>query len=208
MHSLALVGTLALGSVASAAASCNPSYSVPSAGDCIKDCNQKAGTGLYEDWTNDPASPNFLKSLYYQCERGTEDYMTFMTNAGICMTACNKEQQAAFGKEFSAACQWYGEHKNDKCDGASGNGDPNVNPGAEGGNNGNGDPNANPGTEGGNNGNGDPNGNSGAEGGNNGNGDPNANPGTEGGNNGNGDANSNPGTDGGNNGNGDANVNP
>ncbi|KAG0164101.1 hypothetical protein DFQ28_010771 [Apophysomyces sp. BC1034] len=115
MHSLVLVATLAIGSVASAAINCNPSYSVPSAGDCIKDCNQKAGTGLYKDWTNDPVSPNFIKSLSYQCARGTEDYITFMTNAGICMTACNKEQQTGFGKEFVAACTWYGQHKDDKC---------------------------------------------------------------------------------------------
>ncbi|KAG0194634.1 hypothetical protein DFQ28_008893 [Apophysomyces sp. BC1034] len=128
------------------ASKCNPSYSVPSAGDCIKSCNQKAGTGLYKDWTNDPAAPNFVKSLSYQCAKGTVDYMTFMTDAGICMTACSKDQQDAFGKEFSAACTWYDQHKNDKCDisinAGHGNGTVNGNPG----NRGNGTTNANPGT--------------------------------------------------------------
>ncbi|KAF7731967.1 hypothetical protein EC973_007072 [Apophysomyces ossiformis] len=143
MHPLVLVGTLALTSVASAATNCNPSYNVPSAGECISNCNKKAGTGLYKDWTNDPASPNFIQSLSYQCQKGTTSYTAFMTDAGMCMMSCSKDEQSAFGKEFGGACQWYAAHKDDKCDGsatsgaaggAGGNGSAGGNAGANGSN--------------------------------------------------------------------------
>ncbi|KAG0167863.1 hypothetical protein DFQ28_002728 [Apophysomyces sp. BC1034] len=131
MHPLILVGTLALGSVASAATNCNPTFSAPFSGDCITNCNKKAGTGLYKDWTNDPASPKFIESLSYQCAKGTTTYTAFMTDAGICMMGCSKDEQTAFGKEFQVACQWYSDHKDDKCDGsaASGNGNAGANSG-------------------------------------------------------------------------------
>ncbi|KAG1043650.1 hypothetical protein G6F43_011614 [Rhizopus delemar] len=112
MRSLTLV---ALSTIAAAvsAQNCNPTYNTTSAGPCFANCNEKAGKELYSDWTNDSASPNFLKSLSYMCNKGTSEYMAFMTTAGMCMVSCSNPE--LFSTEFASACAWWQVHRNDTC---------------------------------------------------------------------------------------------
>ncbi|KAI9257655.1 hypothetical protein BY458DRAFT_441181 [Sporodiniella umbellata] len=115
MHSLKIATLASIASVASvSAANCNPSYNTPSAGECFSNCNKKAGKELYSDWTDDSSSPNFLKSLSFMCNKGTSEYMAFMTTGGMCMVSCSNPE--LFSNEFASACSWWQEHKNDTCD--------------------------------------------------------------------------------------------
>ncbi|RCH78881.1 hypothetical protein CU098_006081 [Rhizopus stolonifer] len=112
MHPLK-IAVLATVATAVSAENCNPSYNTTSAGECFDNCNSKAGKGLYSDWTDDSTSPNFLKSLSYMCNKGTSEYIAFMTTAGMCMVSCSNPD--LFATEFSSACAWWQEHKNDTC---------------------------------------------------------------------------------------------
>ncbi|KAI8099977.1 uncharacterized protein BX664DRAFT_245715, partial [Halteromyces radiatus] len=100
-----------------AAQNCNPTYNVASSGDCMKKCSEDTGKSIFNDYTTDPASPNFIKSVGISCSKGTPDYIAFMTKAGTCWLSCPKEQQDAYTqKEFKESCTWYNQHKDDKCD--------------------------------------------------------------------------------------------
>ncbi|KAI9321486.1 hypothetical protein BX666DRAFT_985328 [Dichotomocladium elegans] len=120
-----LVSVLAVAGYASVAAAqnCNPSYNFSSVSSCISECNKKAGLEQYADYTEDPNSPNFIKSLSYRCAKGTPAYTQFMTTSGICMMSCPKADQDAFTQtEFGQVCTWYSQHMNDAC--ADPNGSP------------------------------------------------------------------------------------
>ncbi|KAI8365250.1 uncharacterized protein BYT42DRAFT_608771 [Radiomyces spectabilis] len=125
MHSILVLGTLALAGAAMAAENCNPTYQVQSAGQCTSDCNQKAGQGLWSDWTSDPSSPNFIKSLSFNCAKGTPEYTSFMTSAGSCMMKCDKAEQDKYFAEFGQTCSWYQQHKDDACGAVTGGGNSN-----------------------------------------------------------------------------------
>lgn len=62
----------------------------------------------------DHTSPNFIASLTLMCNKGTSEYLAFMSKAGLCMAGCS-DDQALFNNEFAGACAWWAEHKNDKC---------------------------------------------------------------------------------------------
>ncbi|KAI8347235.1 hypothetical protein B0O80DRAFT_465842 [Mortierella sp. GBAus27b] len=63
-------------------------YPFQSDGPCVSKCLSDAGKSLYSSWTDDPNSPNFIESLSYAHERGTDKYRNFMTKAGMCMGPC------------------------------------------------------------------------------------------------------------------------
>ncbi|KAG1554838.1 hypothetical protein G6F49_007666 [Rhizopus delemar] len=90
-----------------------PTNKTTTPGPRFANCNEKAGKELYSDWTNDSASPNFLKSLSYMCNKGTSEYMAFMTTAGMCMVSCSNPE--LFSTEFASACAWWQVHRNDTC---------------------------------------------------------------------------------------------
>ncbi|ORZ18552.1 hypothetical protein BCR42DRAFT_411137 [Absidia repens] len=115
---------LALGAASYVAAqNCNPTYNVASSGDCMKQCSMDAGKSIYSDYTLDPASPNFIKSLSSSCYKGTPDYIAFMTSAGTCWLKCDKKQQDDYTqREFKESCSWYNEHKDDTCNASSASG--------------------------------------------------------------------------------------
>ncbi|KAI9250158.1 hypothetical protein BDA99DRAFT_425192, partial [Phascolomyces articulosus] len=97
-------------------ANCNPSYDVAAPGDCVKDCKIKAGRDLWAQWTDDPASPDFIESLSYKCERGNPAYTAFMTSSGTCMMNCPEDQNNDYGsREHPDSCTWYNAHKDDEC---------------------------------------------------------------------------------------------
>lgn len=62
----------------------------------------------------DHTSPNFIKSLTLMCNKGTSEYLAFMSKAGMCMAGC-PDDQALFNNEFAGACAWWAQHKDDKC---------------------------------------------------------------------------------------------
>ncbi|KAI8056516.1 uncharacterized protein B0P05DRAFT_591311 [Gilbertella persicaria] len=93
---------------------CNPSYNVTSSGTCFTNCNVQAGSAYVSGWTMDPDSPLFIQSLSIMCNKGTSEYLAFMTKAGICMVNC-PDDPTLFNTEFAGACAWYTEHKNDTC---------------------------------------------------------------------------------------------
>ncbi|ORZ00938.1 hypothetical protein BCR43DRAFT_511873 [Syncephalastrum racemosum] len=99
---------------------CSSSYNVTAGSDCIENCKKSAGTTLYSDYTTDPSSPNFIKSLSYECAKGTPDYTAFMSSSGTCMMGCSSTEQQDYGsREYAQTCAWYAEHKDDTCDGSS-----------------------------------------------------------------------------------------
>ncbi|WFD28760.1 hypothetical protein MNAN1_003774, partial [Malassezia nana] len=99
-------------------ADCNVSYDVQPEPKCISDCNRKAGQSMWRDWTDDPSSPNFIKSMGFMCERGTPNYMTFMTKGGECMMKCSKADQDTFTQTFGQICNFYNDYtKNPDCKG-------------------------------------------------------------------------------------------
>ncbi|KAI9491728.1 hypothetical protein BDB00DRAFT_746836, partial [Zychaea mexicana] len=103
-----------------AAANCNPSYDVAEPGPCVKECKIKAGQDMWAQWTDDPASADFIESLSYKCERGTPAYTTYMTQSGMCVMNCSADEQADYGnREHADSCAWYQEHKDDTCAEAS-----------------------------------------------------------------------------------------
>ncbi|KAK9680486.1 hypothetical protein K7432_015923 [Basidiobolus ranarum] len=87
-------------------------YNIPSAGACIDGCNMQAGIQLFDDYSNDLASPFFVKSLGLQCDRANPNFIPFMTSAGICMVDCPIPQQSAYNSTYKASCGWYKANKN------------------------------------------------------------------------------------------------
>ncbi|KAL9551467.1 hypothetical protein MBANPS3_004257 [Mucor bainieri] len=114
MRSTLAIAVVAAAAVAVSAEDCNPSYNVPTSGTCFTNCNVNAGNTFVSGWTMDHTSPNFIPSLTLMCNKGTAEYLAFMSKAGMCMASCT-DDQALFNNEFAGACAWWAEHKNDKC---------------------------------------------------------------------------------------------
>ncbi|KAG0198193.1 hypothetical protein BGX28_008342 [Mortierella sp. GBA30] len=85
----------------------DPSFPFQPNGPCVENCLVTIGKKMYADYTTDPKSPNFLKSLSYETTRGTIDYMQFMKDAGMCMVACSAAEQDLYKKQFQAKVDWY-----------------------------------------------------------------------------------------------------
>ncbi|KAG2227777.1 hypothetical protein INT45_002015 [Circinella minor] len=105
-------------------ANCNPSYTIDEPAACVKECKINAGRALWSEWTDNPASPNFIESLSYKCQRGDPVYTAFMTQSGTCMMNCSESENSDYGnREHPDSCKWYEEHKDDTCDGDSNSSD-------------------------------------------------------------------------------------
>ncbi|KAI8882177.1 hypothetical protein K501DRAFT_273902 [Backusella circina FSU 941] len=130
--SLAVVTFLAASLVnaaptARATTDCNPSYNVAGSTECFTNCNIAsittvlfiylfaAGNAFVPGWTMDSTSPLFIDSLELMCDRNGTNYRTFMTNAGMCMASCTGDDPELFNAEWSGACAWWAEHKDDTC---------------------------------------------------------------------------------------------
>ncbi|KAI8878318.1 hypothetical protein K501DRAFT_258818 [Backusella circina FSU 941] len=114
---IAAAGALAIAATAANAADCNPSYNVASAGTCINDCNLNAAKTFDSQWTYDSTSEHFIASLALMCDKAKSGslYTAFMSQAGMCMTACTSDEQSAFFAQYDGACAWYTAHINDVC---------------------------------------------------------------------------------------------
>ncbi|GAN03003.1 hypothetical protein MAM1_0032c02453 [Mucor ambiguus] len=114
MRSTLAIAAVAAAAIAVSAEDCNPSYNVATSGTCFTNCNVNAGNSFVSGWTMDHTSPNFISSLTLMCNKGTSEYLAFMSKAGMCMAGC-PDDQSLFNNEFAGACAWWAEHKNDKC---------------------------------------------------------------------------------------------
>lgn len=66
----------------------------------------------------DHTSSNFIASLTLMCNKGTSEYLAFMSKAGMCMAGCTDDPEL-FNAEFAGACAWWAIHKNNTCGGSS-----------------------------------------------------------------------------------------
>ncbi|KAL7314826.1 hypothetical protein PS15m_006345 [Mucor circinelloides] len=114
MRSTLAIAVVAAAAFAVSAEDCNPSYNVPTSGTCFTNCNVNAGNTFMSGWTMDHTSPNFIPSLTLMCNKGTSEYLAFMSKAGMCMAACSDDPEL-FNAEFAGACAWWATHKDDKC---------------------------------------------------------------------------------------------
>ncbi|KAG0380543.1 hypothetical protein BGX24_007398 [Mortierella sp. AD032] len=85
----------------------NPLYPFPPNGECIDACLIKVGKDMMPNFTNDPASPDFLASLAFAHERDTPAYKKYMGTTGPCVGRCPADQQQAYLKGYEAKAAWY-----------------------------------------------------------------------------------------------------
>ncbi|ORX51945.1 hypothetical protein DM01DRAFT_240242, partial [Hesseltinella vesiculosa] len=100
-----------------AAQHCNPTYNVVSAGSCIDNCAQQAGSAALPSFSLNSTSPDFIGSLAVECDRSNINYVSFMTKAGSCWLTCSKAEQDDYTQRaFNQTCSWYQQHKSDTCE--------------------------------------------------------------------------------------------
>ncbi|ORY07641.1 hypothetical protein K493DRAFT_295445 [Basidiobolus meristosporus CBS 931.73] len=87
-------------------------YPVSPMPQCIENCNIKAGKGLMAEYTRDPKSSDFINSLELECKQGPRR-MTFMKDAGLCMSSCSSDDQMQYATLYPSTCKWYDLHKDD-----------------------------------------------------------------------------------------------
>ncbi|KAG0360022.1 hypothetical protein BG005_011715, partial [Podila minutissima] len=88
-------------------------------GPCVSGCTNKVGKSMFPNYSEDPKSPYFIQSLSYTFESGSANTGKFMTDAGICMSACSLEEQQLYRDQYQAQKAWYQANKN-----AGGGGNP------------------------------------------------------------------------------------
>ncbi|KAF9124174.1 hypothetical protein BGW39_008405 [Mortierella sp. 14UC] len=85
----------------------NPLYPFPPNGACIDACLIATGKAMMPNFTNDPASPDFLASLALAHERDTPAYKKYMGTTGPCVAKCPAAEQGAYLKGYDAKAAWY-----------------------------------------------------------------------------------------------------
>ncbi|KAG0087229.1 hypothetical protein BGZ93_011081, partial [Podila epicladia] len=81
-------------------------------GPCVSGCTNKVGKSMFPNYSEDPKSPYFIQSLSYTFESGSANTGKFMTDAGICMSACSLEEQQLYRDQYQAQKAWYQANKN------------------------------------------------------------------------------------------------
>jgi hypothetical protein len=72
---------------------------------------------MFDKFTSDPSSPDFMASLAFAHERGTPNYTKYMTDTGMCLMSCPMSEQNLYNEQYKGKAAWYAEKK------ASGTGD-------------------------------------------------------------------------------------
>ncbi|KAG0268600.1 hypothetical protein DFQ27_006238, partial [Actinomortierella ambigua] len=98
---VALIASVA--AVASAAVN----YPFAPSSPCMSACSIEEGKKIYPDYTQDPASPHFMKSIEVELFKGHPDYSKFQMNAGMCWMKCPQAEQEAYIKDFPARRAWF-----------------------------------------------------------------------------------------------------
>ncbi|KAF9922277.1 hypothetical protein FBU30_007623 [Linnemannia zychae] len=107
------VATVAAAFVAVASAQAtNPAYPFEPNGPCVDTCLTTVGKSMLPNFTNDPASPDFMASLALAHERGTPSYTKYMTDTGMCIMKCPQAELDLYQKQYNAKAAWYTERKN------------------------------------------------------------------------------------------------
>ncbi|KAG0268105.1 hypothetical protein BGZ95_002622 [Linnemannia exigua] len=81
-------------------------------GQCVSGCTNKVGKAMFPNYSEDPKSPYFIQSLAYTFESGSPNTGKFMTDAGICMSTCPKDEQDLYIGQYPAQKAWYNANKN------------------------------------------------------------------------------------------------
>ncbi|KAF8947730.1 hypothetical protein BGZ47_008102 [Haplosporangium gracile] len=116
--------TVAIASAVVAVASAqdvNPLYPFQPNGPCVDGCLTKVGKSMFDKFTNDPASPDFMASLAFAHERDTPAYKTYMTQTGMCIMNCPMSEQDLYNTQYKGKAAWYADKK------AGGTGTPSGN---------------------------------------------------------------------------------
>ncbi|KAG0309703.1 hypothetical protein BGZ98_009461 [Dissophora globulifera] len=80
-------------------------------GPCVAKCLLDVGKTMYPDFTDDPTNAHFLESLGYAHDKGTPKYITYMTNTGMCIGSCPKEELDLYNSQYQAKADWYASKK-------------------------------------------------------------------------------------------------
>ncbi|KAF9176130.1 hypothetical protein BGZ51_001609, partial [Haplosporangium sp. Z 767] len=62
---------------------------------------------MFPNYSEDPSSPYFIKSLSYTFERGSAETGEFMTKAGMCMGRCPADELDLYTQQYPAQLEWY-----------------------------------------------------------------------------------------------------
>lgn len=66
---------------------------------------------MFDKFTNDPSSPDFMASLAFAHERDTPAYKTYMTQTGMCIMNCPMSEQDLYNAQYKAKAAWYADKK-------------------------------------------------------------------------------------------------
>ncbi|OAQ33205.1 hypothetical protein K457DRAFT_153199 [Linnemannia elongata AG-77] len=106
--------TVAIASAVVAIASAqavNPLYPFQANGPCVDGCLTKVGKSMFDKFTNDPSSPDFMASLAFAHERDTPAYKTYMTQTGMCIMNCPMTEQDLYNAQYKDKAAWYANKK-------------------------------------------------------------------------------------------------
>ncbi|KAG0291211.1 hypothetical protein BGZ96_005404 [Linnemannia gamsii] len=120
MHFTTVTIASAVVAVASAQ-TLNPLYPFQPNGACVDACLNKAGKSMFDKFTNDPCSPDFMASLAFAHERGTPNYTKYMTDTGMCIMNCPKPEQELYNEQYKGKAAWYADKKANGTDPIAGN---------------------------------------------------------------------------------------
>ncbi|KAF9026788.1 hypothetical protein BGZ52_005868, partial [Haplosporangium bisporale] len=89
----------------------DPAFPFLPNGPCLTDCINTAGKSLYSDYSQDPKSPYFWRSMAITYDISTADNMAFLKASGPCMKGCPKAENDLFGKQYGPQVAWYKANK-------------------------------------------------------------------------------------------------
>ncbi|KAF9371004.1 hypothetical protein CPB97_002301, partial [Podila verticillata] len=89
----------------------DPAFPFQPNGPCLTDCINTAGKSLYPDYSQDPKSPYFWRSMAITYDISFVDNMPFMKALAPCMKGCPKAENDLFGKQYGSQVAWYKANK-------------------------------------------------------------------------------------------------
>lgn len=66
---------------------------------------------MFDKFTNDPSSPDFMASLAFAHERDTPAYKSYMGTTGPCVATCPMSEQDLYNSQYKAKAAWYADKK-------------------------------------------------------------------------------------------------
>ncbi|KAF9397189.1 hypothetical protein BGZ94_006378, partial [Podila epigama] len=88
----------------------DPAFPFKPDGPCVKQCNLVAGQSMFPEYSEDPTSPYFWRSLALSYVPGA-DNQVFMGKSGKCITGCPKEELTLYSAQFGPKRTWFNANK-------------------------------------------------------------------------------------------------